>query len=81
LNPLRDKGKPAGAFGSYGWSGEAAWIISENLRTLKLKVTEDPVIFKFRPDGSKKEDLINFGRRFGKAVMESYSEDTKETVL
>jgi flavorubredoxin len=38
LNPLRDKGKLGGAFGSYGWSGESANIILENFRLLKLKV-------------------------------------------
>ena len=38
INPLRDKGKPAAAFGSFGWSGEAPKIISDVLRGLKLKV-------------------------------------------
>ena len=38
INPLRDKGKLGGAFGSYGWSGEAPKIILENLKNLKLNV-------------------------------------------
>ena len=41
INPMRDKGKLAGAFGSYGWSGEAPKIILENFRILKLKVFEE----------------------------------------
>jgi flavorubredoxin len=48
INPIRDKGKVAAAFGSYGWSGEAAKIISDNLRNLKLNVQE-PFTFKFSP--------------------------------
>ncbi len=72
INPLRDKGKPAGAFGSYGWSGEATGIITENLRNLKLKVS-NPAGFKFQPAGLKKEELVNFGRRFGREIIETYS--------
>jgi len=64
LNPLRDKGKLAGAFGSFGWSGEASKIINENLKLLKLKVFEEPVSFKFRPSGQKVEALKEYGRRF-----------------
>ena len=30
INPIRDKGKLAGAFGSYGWSGESPKLILEN---------------------------------------------------
>jgi flavorubredoxin len=64
LNPLRDKGKLAGAFGSYGWSGEAPRIILEVLKNLKLKVFEEPAPFKFSP-GEPKEDLLkDFARRF-----------------
>jgi flavorubredoxin len=64
INPLRDKGKPAAAFGSYGWSGEASGIIAENLRRLKLKVFDLQGSFKFAPGGDKKEMLIAFGRNF-----------------
>jgi NADH oxidase (H2O-forming) len=74
INPLRDKGKPTGAFGSYGWSGEATKIITENLRNLKLKVLEEPAGFKFLPAGSKKDELIDFGRRFALAAIETFNE-------
>jgi flavorubredoxin len=74
INPIRDKGKPAGAFGSYGWSGEAPKIIAENLRNLKLKVFDETAGFKFLPESSKKDSLIDFGRRFAKTIIEAYSE-------
>jgi flavorubredoxin len=70
INPLRDRGKLAGAFGSYGWSGEAPRIILENLRMLKLKTFEDTALFKFAPEGNKEEILIEFGRKFGQAFLE-----------
>ena len=64
INPIRDKGKLGGAYGSYGWSGESPRIILENLRLLKLKVFEETAHFKFSPDGGKAEFLKDFGRRY-----------------
>lgn len=71
INPLRDKGKLAGAFGSYGWSGEAPKIILDNFRNLKLKTFDEPGSFKFAPGGSKKELLMEFGRKFGEKMLEN----------
>ena len=70
INPLRDKGKLAGAFGSYGWSGEAPKIILENFRNLKLKIFEESAAFKFLPGGSKEEDLKEYGRMFARKFEE-----------
>jgi flavorubredoxin len=64
INPLRDRGKFAGSFGSYGWSGEATKIILEIFKNLKLKVFEEPADFKFLPSGSKEELLIEYGKKF-----------------
>ena len=73
INPLRDKGKFAGAFGSFGWSGEAPKIILENLRLLKLKVFEETAGFKFSPAGSKEEYLKEFGRKFAQKFLLEFS--------
>lgn len=70
INPLRDRGKLAAAFGSYGWSGEAGKIIVDALRNLKLKVIDEPASFKFLPEGSKAEALKEFGRKFGRQFEE-----------
>jgi NADH oxidase (H2O-forming) len=64
INPLRDKGKLGGAFGSFGWSGESPRIILENLRLLKLKIFEDTAQFKFAPSGDKVDFLKDFGKRY-----------------
>jgi len=74
VNPLRDKGKTAGAFGSYGWSGEAPKIILENFRNLKLKVFDESAPFKFAPGSDKKDALIGFGKRFAQKVLENCRE-------
>jgi flavorubredoxin len=69
INPLRDKGKLGGAFGSFGWSGESPKIILENLRLLKLKIFEQPGSFKFAPGADKEEILREFGRNFARTFM------------
>lgn len=69
INPLRDKGKLGGAFGSFGWSGEAPKIILDNLKNLKLNVLEETALFKFSPQGNKEEPLKEFGRKFVKKFL------------
>lgn len=68
INPLRDKGKLAGAFGSYGWSGEAPRIIVENLRILKLNIFEESGAFKFYPGNEKAEALKEYGKKFAEKL-------------
>ncbi len=70
INPIRDKGKLAASFGSYGWSGEAAGIIEANLKSLKLNVMEGGFVTKFYPHAGKIEELREFGRKFGRKLME-----------
>jgi NADH oxidase (H2O-forming) len=70
INPIRDKGKLGGAFGSYGWSGESPNLILENLRLLKLKIFEETAAFKFSPESHKKEYLREFGRNFAQRYIQ-----------
>ncbi|MFN8210181.1 MAG: FprA family A-type flavoprotein [Bacteroidales bacterium] len=64
INPLRDNSKLAGSFGSFGWSGEAPRIISEVLRSLKMRVFADNATVKFYPGEEKSTELREYGRRF-----------------
>ncbi|MFC2090337.1 FprA family A-type flavoprotein [Bacteroidota bacterium] len=68
ISPIRDKGKPAAVFGSYGWSGEAVKIIEDHLVNLKLSV-KDSLSSKFSPDGEKATELIEFGKAFGEEIL------------
>jgi NADH oxidase (H2O-forming) len=70
INPIRDKGKLAGAFGSYGWSGESPNLILENFRLLKLKIFEETAAFKFSAESHKMENLIEFGRNFAQRYIQ-----------
>jgi len=69
INPIRDKGKPAAAFGSYGWSGEARQMIKSNLENLKLKVFDDGIFVKFTPNEEANLKAFAFGKAFGAVVL------------
>lgn len=70
VNPLRDKGKLAGGFGSYGWSGEGMKIIRTNLENLKLNYTETDVFVKFSPKDDDLHAAETYGRCFGEMLLE-----------
>ncbi len=69
INPLRDKGKLAGSFGSYGWSGEAPSLIAGMLKNLKLRFFEGPAALKFMPESDKEKTLIEYGERFARELV------------
>ena len=69
INPIRDRGKLAAAFGSYGWSGEAIKIIEANLRALKLNVVQEGLATKFFPHNDVASDYVEFGKKFGTQLM------------
>ncbi len=77
INPLRDRGKLSGAFGSYGWSGEAVKIILETMRNLKLRIFEETTGFKFLPAGTKGADLKLFGKKFAEKFAEECADKNK----
>ncbi|MEZ5195932.1 MAG: FprA family A-type flavoprotein [Bacteroidales bacterium] len=69
INPLRDKGKLAGAFGSYGWSGENKKMIESNLVNLKLNFFDEGVFVKFSPSADEVKTSIAYGKAFGEALL------------
>lgn len=68
INPIRDKGKIATSFGSYGWSGEGVKIMQPMLNNLKLKTPLEPLAMKFRPNQDNKSFLKAYGKEFAQAV-------------
>lgn len=71
INPIRNKGKLAGAFGSFGWSGEAVKIIQETLRQLKFKIyNEDGLKVNFIPYDDSDEKAVEYGLGFGRQLLE-----------
>jgi len=69
INPLRDKGKLTGGFGSYGWSGESRNLIKSNLDNLKLKYFGEGVFVKFTPDIEEQQQAVAYGKAFGEALL------------
>jgi NADH oxidase (H2O-forming) len=69
INPLRDKGKLAGGFGSYGWSGESKSLIKTNLEILKLNYFGEGVFVKFTPDLLEQQMAVDYGKSFGEALL------------
>ncbi|MBN2350428.1 MAG: FprA family A-type flavoprotein [Bacteroidales bacterium] len=70
LSPIRDKGKKAAAFGSYGWSGEAVSLIESQLKLLKLNVVMEGAASRFSPNNDKEAQLVEFGENFAKKLKE-----------
>jgi NADH oxidase (H2O-forming) len=75
INPLRDKGKLAGGFGSYGWSGESRELIKANLDNLKLKYFGEGIFVKFTPDLEEQEQAVDYGKAFGEALLSESNEE------
>jgi flavorubredoxin len=71
INPIRDKKKMAGGFGSYGWSGEGKSIIEANLKGLKLNYLDDGLFVKFTPGKKDLEAAVDYGEAIAKAVVEN----------
>ena len=70
INPIRDKGKIAVSFGSYGWSGEAIKIIDSQLKLLKLNVFREGLAEKFFPHNEKQDNFVELGKEFGLKMLE-----------
>ena len=70
INPIRDKGKKAAAFGSYGWSGEAVKLIEDHLRQLKLNIVLDGISSRFSPGDGKVLALKEFGQKFAENLLQ-----------
>lgn len=68
VDAVNCKGKPAAAFGSYGWSGEAVPGLTTRLRALKMNVSEDGFVCRFVPSKEELAAARDFGGRFAKAL-------------
>jgi flavorubredoxin len=69
INPIRDRNKPAAAFGSYGWSGEGVKIMNSIFNNLKLKVFDEGLTVKFTPHEEILQQCIDYGRKFGESML------------
>jgi flavodoxin I len=64
------KGKVGAAFGSYGWSGEAAKLIIEIMKNkFEMNVTEPPLPIKYEPDQASIEKCKELGKRIAERLI------------
>jgi len=61
---ITNRGKAAGAFGSYGWSGEGVQMLTDRLKSLKFKVVESGFKFKFVPNQDELKKADEFVDKF-----------------
>lgn len=64
VSPIANRGKAAGAFGSYGWSGEAVGMINDRLKGLKFKIIEPGLRINFVPSDEELKEISEFADKF-----------------
>jgi NADPH-dependent 2,4-dienoyl-CoA reductase/sulfur reductase-like enzyme/flavodoxin len=77
LSPITNSDLVSGAFGAYGWSGEAVPNIEARLRALRMTVLPG-IRINFKPSERNLEDAFNYGMNFGKAVLEKKQPKSKK---
>lgn len=68
MKGLKPKDKIGGAFGSYGWSGEAPKAIAEWLTGMGMDLPVDPVRLLYVPTHKQLKACLEMGRTIGAAV-------------
>ncbi|MDD4701242.1 MAG: FprA family A-type flavoprotein [Desulfovibrio sp.] len=71
LKPLNRVG---GAFGSYGWSGEAPKQLQEHLAGMHMEMPAEPVKCNWRPD----RDVLKACHELGKTIAETLKKKCQE---
>lgn len=68
MKGLRPKNKIGAAFGSFGWSGEAARQIRSELEAMKFTIIEPELKIKYVPDKDGINSCIEFGKKIARAI-------------
>ncbi|MHC1712108.1 MAG: FprA family A-type flavoprotein [Solidesulfovibrio sp.] len=69
MKGLKPKNKIGGAFGSYGWSGEACKDIAAWLTEMGMEMPSEPVRQLYVPTHEQLKACVEMGRTIGKAVV------------
>ena len=72
LSKIPLKGKVGAAFGSYGWSGEAAGVISRMLKSYGMDVIEPDLRIKRMPEGEGVEVCRELGKLIAKRLKNEF---------
>ena len=63
MKGLKPQNKIGAAFGSYGWSGEATKLITQELEEMKFKVIDSPLKVQYIPDQKALETCRALGKK------------------
>jgi anaerobic nitric oxide reductase flavorubredoxin len=63
------RNKIGAAFGSWGWSGEAAKHISDKMAAAGIKIVAEPIRARFTPNAEDLENCRELGRQVAKAIL------------
>ncbi len=69
LNPVIHRGKLAGAFGSYGWSGEAVHNITSRLEQLRMNIPLPGIRVRLKPTDEDLVDAFKYGEDFARELL------------
>ncbi|NLV92914.1 MAG: FprA family A-type flavoprotein [Firmicutes bacterium] len=69
INPIKHKGILAGAFGNYGWSGEAVELLEKKMHSAKLALVQPGMRINFAPTAEELAALKEWGRDFATAMV------------
>ena len=68
MKGLRPKNKLGAAFGSYGWSGEAAKLINRELEAMDFKLVHPGLKIQYVPDDQGVEACRELGKKIAAAL-------------
>jgi flavorubredoxin len=68
MKGLKPANKIGGAFGSYGWSGEAVKQVVAELTGMKFNMVDSGPRLQYVPEADGLETCVQYGRRIGEAV-------------
>ena len=69
IKGLKFKKKKAGAFGSYGWSGEAVKVLSERLTDAGFQIVDAGLRLTWSPDEENKRLCRDYGKNFVQGLL------------
>jgi flavorubredoxin len=70
LKGLAPKNKAAAAFGSFGWSGQAVGLITQELQAMKLNVVHEGFKVKYIPDPEELAAARSLGEKLAREHLE-----------
>ena len=68
MKGLKPLNKLGAAFGSYGWSGEAARLVKNELEAMKFEIIEPELRIQYVPDKEGLEACYRFGQEVGALI-------------